>query len=47
MEQYGFGKGISTENAAFRLTGGIFKYINHKKQAARNLLWFGSGFWLC
>jgi hypothetical protein len=30
-EQYGFSHGISTENAAFRLTGSVFKHINHKK----------------
>jgi len=29
-EQYGFRKGISTENPAFRLTGSIFKSINKK-----------------
>jgi len=30
-EQYGFSKWISTENAAFRLKGCVFKHINHKK----------------
>jgi hypothetical protein len=30
-EQYGFSKGISTENAAFRLTGSVVKHIKHKK----------------
>jgi hypothetical protein len=29
-EQYGFKKGISTENAAFRLTDSVFKSINQK-----------------
>jgi hypothetical protein len=29
-EQYGFRKGISTENAAFRLTDSILKCINQK-----------------
>ena len=29
-ELYGFRKGISTEDAAFRLTNGVFKSINHK-----------------
>jgi hypothetical protein len=29
-EQYGFRKGISTENPAFRLTGSVFKSINKK-----------------
>jgi hypothetical protein len=29
-EQFGFQKGISTENAAFILTNSVFKYINQK-----------------
>jgi len=29
-EQYGFRKGISTENVAFRLTDRVFKSINQK-----------------
>jgi hypothetical protein len=27
-EQYGIRKGISTENAAFRVTDSVFKFIN-------------------
>jgi hypothetical protein len=30
-EQYGFRKGISTEDAAFKLTDSVFKYIDQKK----------------
>jgi len=30
-EEYGFRKGISTEDAAFRLTEKVLKYINPKK----------------
>jgi hypothetical protein len=29
-ELYGFRKGISTEDAAFRVTDSVFKSINHK-----------------
>jgi hypothetical protein len=29
-EQFGFRKGISTENVAFKLTDNIFKFINKK-----------------
>jgi Notch-like protein len=29
-EQHGFRKSISTEDAAFRLTDGVFKYLNQK-----------------
>jgi hypothetical protein len=31
-DQHGFRKGISTENAAFRLTGSAFKSLNQKTQ---------------
>jgi hypothetical protein len=31
-EQYGFRKGISIENAAFKLTDSAFQYINKKMQ---------------
>jgi hypothetical protein len=31
-EQYGFWKGVSTENATFELTGSVFKSINQKLQ---------------
>jgi hypothetical protein len=30
-KQFGFSKWISTENAAFRPTGSVLKYINHVK----------------
>jgi hypothetical protein len=29
-EQFGFRKGVSTENAAFRLTGNVLRSINQK-----------------
>jgi len=29
-EQYSFGKGISTEDVAFRLTDSVFRSINQK-----------------
>jgi len=29
-ERYGFGKGISTEDAAFRITDGVLKSIKQK-----------------
>jgi hypothetical protein len=29
-EQFGFGQGKSTENAAFKLTDSVLKSINHK-----------------
>jgi len=35
MEQYGFRKRISTENAAFRLTGSVFKYRVSQEECAR------------
>jgi len=34
-EQYGFRKGISTEDAAFRLTDSVFKSINQKMHVGR------------
>jgi len=34
-EQYGFRKGISTEDAAFRLTDSVFKPVNKKMHVGR------------
>jgi hypothetical protein len=36
-EQFGIRKGISTENAAFKLTGSILKSINQKMHVGRIL----------
>jgi len=46
-EQYYFRKGISSEDAAFRLTDSVFKSVNKKNSCWRNFLWFGKCFWLC
>jgi hypothetical protein len=35
-EEYGFGKGIPTENAAFRLTACVLKSIKKTMQVAGN-----------
>jgi hypothetical protein len=37
-EQHGFRKGISTENATFRLADSVFISINQKMNVARNFL---------
>jgi hypothetical protein len=34
-EQYGFRKGISTEDAAFKLTDSVLKYIGQNKHVGR------------
>ena len=45
-EQYGFRKGIWTENGALILTDSVFKYIIWKSACWRNFPWFGKGLWL-
>jgi hypothetical protein len=43
-EQYGFMKGIPTENAAFTLTDCVLKCINQNNACGRNFLLLGKGF---
>jgi hypothetical protein len=47
LEQFGFRKRISTENAAFKLTDSTLKAINKKNPCSWNILSFGKSFQLC
>jgi len=38
-EQYSFRKGISTEDAAFRLTDSVFKFVNQKMLEEFSVIW--------
>ena len=43
-EQYAFRKGMSTEDAAFRLTDSVLKALNQKLNVGGIFLWFIKGF---
>jgi len=43
-EQFGFRKGIPSENDAFRVTDCVLKSINQKNACGKNFMRFGTGF---
>ena len=42
-EQYGFGKDISTEDAAFRLADAVFRSVKHKMRVGEIFCGLGVG----